>query len=188
MSDSSVYDAFRDGFDRGYLQVYTGEGKGKTTAAIGLAVRALGAGMSVFFAQFIKSGRYSEIEALEAISGSLGLLVCRQYGKGCFIMRAPEEEDIEAARNGLEDALREMLSGRYQLVALDEANVAVKLGLLKKEDLLCFVDQRPEGVELVITGRGASEELIARADLVTEMKEVKHYYQKGVKARKGIES
>jgi cob(I)alamin adenosyltransferase len=181
----------RDEFVSGYLQVYTGDGKGKTTASVGLAVRALGAGINVFFAQFIKGGRYSEIEALEILSASragLGKLLSRQYGRGCFIMRSPEAEDITAAEDGLEDARHEMKSGRYRLVILDEANVAVKLGLLREEALLGFARERPEDVELVITGRGATDRLIALADLVTEMREVKHYYQKGVMARKGIES
>jgi cob(I)alamin adenosyltransferase len=181
----------RDEFVSGYLQVYTGNGKGKTTASVGLALRALGAGMNVFFAQFIKGGKYSEIEALEAISTSsagLGKLLCRQYGHGCFIMRSPEPEDIAAAEDGLNDAMREMKSGRHRLVILDEANVAVKLGLLREEALLAFAWERPEDVELVITGRGATDRLIELADLVTEMREVKHYYQKGVRARRGIES
>jgi cob(I)alamin adenosyltransferase len=184
----SVYDNMRDDFSRGYLEVYTGDGKGKTTAAIGLMVRALGAGMNVFFAQFIKAGRYSEIDAIESISKPGASLVCRQYGKGCFIMRAPTDDDRAAAREGLADALREMLSGQYQLVVLDEANVAVKLGLLEESELLGFVDKRPDMVELVVTGRGAAKALIERADLVTEMREIKHYYQKGVRARRGIES
>jgi cob(I)alamin adenosyltransferase len=187
MGVASEYDNMRDEFDRGYLQVYTGGGKGKTTAAIGLTVRALGAGMNVFFAQFIKGGRYSEIESLESISGG-GSFVCRQYGKGCFIMREPDEDDIAAARDGLADALREMRSGRYRLVVLDEANVAVKLGLLDESVLLDFVGERPELVELVVTGRGATDALMERADLVTEMREIKHYYHKGVRARRGIES
>ncbi|MDR1020207.1 MAG: cob(I)yrinic acid a,c-diamide adenosyltransferase [Synergistaceae bacterium] len=189
MTNASDYDNVRDEFTAGYVQVYTGNGKGKTTAAIGLAVRAMGAGMDVFFAQFIKGGKYSEIEALEALSGcGLGKLTCRQYGRGCFIMRDPAEEDKAAARAGLEDARREMQSGRYRVVILDEANVAVKLGLLNEEDLLGFVRDRPGGTELVITGRGAADSLIGLADLVTEMREIKHYYSKGVLARRGIES
>ncbi|MDR0616170.1 MAG: cob(I)yrinic acid a,c-diamide adenosyltransferase [Synergistaceae bacterium] len=191
MSGASVYDNMRDEFVSGYLQVYTGDGKGKTTAAVGLAVRALGAGINVFFAQFIKGGKYSEIEALESLSASrdgLGELLCRQYGLGCFIMRSPEAEDIAAARDGLDDALREMKRGRYRLVILDEANVAVKLGLLSEEALIAFAKERPRDTELVITGRGAPASLIELADLVTEMREVKHYYQKGILARRGIES
>ena len=191
MSGASGYDTMSDEFVTGYLQVYTGNGKGKTTAAVGLAVRALGAGLNVFFAQFIKGGRYSEIEALESLSASrdgLGGLLCRQYGLGCFIMRSPEAEDIAAARDGLDDALREMKSGRYRLVILDEANVAVKLGLLSEEALIAFAKERPRDAELVITGRGAPASLIELADLVTEMREVTHYYQKGILARRGIES
>lgn len=187
MAEESGYDNLRDEFTRGYVQIYTGNGKGKTTAAIGLMVRALGAGLRVFFAQFIKGGRYSEIDMLEKIA-SAGRLTCRQYGKGCFIMRKPAEEDREAAREGLNEISRIMRSDAYDLIVLDEANVAVNLGLLDVSDLIGVIDGKPEGVELVFTGRGAPEALIERADLVTEMREVKHYYQKGVLARRGIES
>ena len=188
--ENAPYDSMRDEFTKGYVQVYTGNGKGKTTAAIGLVIRALGAGMRVFFAQFIKGGRYSEIDMLEKLaeSASSGTLVCRQYGEGCFIVREAMESDRFAAERGLEDAREALKSGRYDLVVLDEANVAVKLGLLAEEDLLSLIDDKPECVELVFTGRGASESLIERADLVTEMREVKHYYRKGVTARRGIES
>ena len=182
----SVYDNMRDEFSRGYVQVYTGNGKGKTTAAIGLTVRALGAGMRVFFAQFIKGGRYSEIDMLERMGG--GALVCRQYGLGCFITREAVEEDKRAAQAGMQDVRRAMLSGEYQLIVLDEANVAVKIGLLETDDLIRLIDQKPPMVELLFTGRGAPEELIMRADLVTEMTEIKHYYKSGVMARRGIES
>jgi cob(I)alamin adenosyltransferase len=178
------YDNSRDDATRGYVQVYTGDGKGKTTAAIGLAMRALGAGMSVFFAQFIKAGRYSEIKTLEGMKN----LTYRQYGSGRFITGAPTDDDILAAKAALNDVRAEMLSGRYQVVILDEANVAYSLGLLAEEDLLALADERPETVELVFTGRGAPEKLMEKADLVTEMREIKHYYAKGVKARRGIES
>lgn len=187
MSDTSAYDNMRDDFTRGYVQVYTGNGKGKTTASIGLVLRALGAGMKVFFAQFIKGGKYSEIDMLEKIAKD-GALVCRQYGMGCFIMREAMEDDRIAAQKGLEEVRSAMLSGEYQLIVLDEANVAAKLGLLDTKDLLSLIDEKPPMVELVFTGRGASDELMERADLVTEMKEVKHYHQKGVNARRGIES
>ncbi len=182
----SPYDNMRDSFTRGYVQVYTGNGKGKTTAAIGLTIRALGAGMKVFFAQFIKGGRYSEIDMLEQIGGTS--LVCRQYGLGCFITREAVEEDKIAAQAGIAEVRDAMLSGDYQLIVLDEANVAVKIGLLDAEDLLGLIDQKPPMVELLFTGRGAPEELIMRADLVTEMTEIKHYYKSGVMARRGIES
>lgn len=189
MTEKSAYDNMRDEFTRGYIQVYTGNGKGKTTAAIGLTVRALGAGLRVFFAQFIKGGRYSEIEMLEKIaSESEGQLQCRQYGTGCFIMREPAEADRIAAREGLDEVFQIMQNESYQLIVLDEANVAVSLGLLKEEDLLRLADAKPDSAELVFTGRGAPPKLMERADLVTEMTEVKHYYQKGVMARKGIES
>lgn len=185
--DRSGYDNMRDEFTKGYVQVYTGDGKGKTTAAVGLVIRALGAGMRVFFAQFIKGGRYSEIDMLERVAEH-NSLVCRQYGEGCFILREAQESDRAAARRGLEEARSALKSEEYDLVVLDEANVAAKLGLISDEDLLSLIDDRPECVELVFTGRGASEALIARADLVTEMREIKHYYKKGVTARRGIES
>ena len=187
MTKESGYDNLRDEFTCGYVQVYTGNGKGKTTASIGLTVRALGAGLRVFFAQFIKGGRYSEIDMLEKIASGENL-TCRQYGKGCFIMRKPAEEDRAAAREGLNEILQIMQSEAYDLIVLDEANVAVSLGLLDVGDLLDLVDRKPAKVELLFTGRGAPEELIERADLVTEMTEIKHYYQKGVLARRGIES
>jgi len=175
----------RTPFDRGYVQVYTGDGKGKTTAAIGLALRAAGAGLRVFIAQFVKSGRYSEIEALERFSD---LIVCRQYGRGCWLRGKPSEDDKRVAREALKE-LREIIqSGRYQLVILDEANIATWFELFSVEELLGLIDLKPERVELVFTGRRADPRLIERADLVTEMQEVKHYYQQDVLARKGIES
>lgn len=183
----SAYDNMRDDYTRGYVQVYTGNGKGKTTAAIGLTLRALGAGMKVFFAQFIKGGRYSEIDMLERISAD-GSLVCRQFGEGCFLVREAADSDRIAARHGLEEVRTAMKSGEYQLIVLDEANVAVHLGLLTEDDLLSLIDEKPDMVELVFTGRKAPERLMERADLVTEMREVKHYYTAGVMARRGIES
>lgn len=186
--DSATYDNMRDDFARGYVQVYTGNGKGKTTASIGLTVRALGAGMNVFFAQFIKGGKYSEIEMLEKLSRDGAGIVCRQYGEGCFIMRQAAASDAEAARRGLAEVREAMASGKYGLIVLDEANVAVSLGLLAETDLLSLIDEKPDLVELVFTGRNAPAALMARADLVTEMREVKHYYRQGVRARRGIES
>jgi cob(I)alamin adenosyltransferase len=178
------YDNSRDVFAKGCVQVYTGSGKGKTTAAIGLAVRALGAGIRVFFAQFLKAGDYSEIQILR----NLDNMTCRQYGVGGFIARTPSNEDIASARLGVGDAIEAMKSGGYGVVILDEANVARNLGLISQEELMSLVRERPPEVELVLTGRGAPPELIAAADLVTEMREIKHYFNAGVKARKGIES
>jgi cob(I)alamin adenosyltransferase len=172
-----------------YVQVYTGDGKGKTTAALGLALRALGAGLNVFIGQFIKGMRYSEIAMLESLTASLGpeRLSVRQYGRGCFILRAPEEADLAAARGGLEAIRTEMASGRWDLIILDEANVALSLGLIDEDSVLGFLKARPKGVELVFTGRGAPASLVAAADLVTEMRCVRHYYEAGVEAREGIE-
>jgi cob(I)alamin adenosyltransferase len=169
---------------KGYVQVYTGNGKGKTTAALGLAVRAAGAGLKVFIAQFIKKGEYSEINALKRFSD---LITIEQYGRGRFIKGKPSHEDIQAAGKGLEHIEKIIDSKEYQVIILEEANVAVTSGLFSVEDLLKIIDKKPDDLELVITGRNAMPEIIERADLVTEMKEIKHYYQKGVKARVGIE-
>ncbi|MDH4204130.1 MAG: cob(I)yrinic acid a,c-diamide adenosyltransferase [Desulfobacteraceae bacterium] len=169
---------------KGYIQVYTGNGKGKTTAALGLAIRAAGAGLKVFIAQFIKMGEYSEIKALKRFKD---LITVEQFGSGRFIKDKPSASDIEAARKGVEKIKAAFKSGQHNVVIMEEANVAVKLGLLSVEDIVEIMIEKPKDVELVITGRGADSRIIEKADLVTEMKEVKHYFQKGVKARIGIE-
>jgi cob(I)alamin adenosyltransferase len=169
---------------KGYVQVYTGNGKGKTTAAIGLALRAAGAGLRVFIAQFAKGGTYSEIKALRRFED---LITVRQFGAGGFIFGKPSQEDRDAAGLGLA-AIRDMIaSGSYDVVILDEANIATYYNLITPEELLAVIDGRPTEVELIITGRNAHEKILARADLVTEMREVKHYYSTGVQAREGIE-
>jgi cob(I)alamin adenosyltransferase len=169
---------------KGYLQIYTGNGKGKTTAALGLTLRAAGAGLKVFIAQFIKSGDYSEIKALKRFSD---LVVINQYGLGRFIKGKPSQEDIDAATVGIQEARSAMVSGKYDVIIMEEANVALSCGLFSLERLLEIIKDRPESVELVITGRGADSQIIENADLVTEMREIKHYYNKGVGARIGIE-
>ncbi len=169
---------------KGYIQVYTGNGKGKTTAALGLAIRAAGAGLKVFIAQFIKMGEYSEIKALKRFKD---LITVEQFGSGRFIKGKPSASDIEAARKGVEKIKAAFTSGQHNVIIMEEANVAAALGLLSVEDILKIMDEKPKDVELVITGRGADSRIIEKADLVTEMKEVKHYFQKGVKARIGIE-
>lgn len=169
---------------KGYIQVYTGDGKGKTTAALGLAVRALGAGKKVFFAQFVKGRIYSEIEA---VNRYLPDITVRQYGLDCFIFRNPTEQDVDAARKGFKEVSAIIQSGEYEVVVLDEANIALFYHLFTAEELIDVLQSRPDNVEIIITGRYAPAEIINIADLVTEMKEVKHYYQKGIKARKGIE-
>lgn len=171
-------------FTNGTVQVYTGDGKGKTTAALGLALRAAGHGMRIYIGQFIKNDEYSEIRIIRERFPEITL---EQYGRGCFIIREPEAEDIRAAQSGLEKLSSAMLSDKYDLVIADEINVAVKLGLLKTEDLITLCNNRPRHVELVLTGRGASAELIDAADLATCMQEVKHYYKAGIPARHGIE-
>ena len=169
---------------KGYVQVYTGNGKGKTTAAFGLALRAAGAGLKVYIAQFVKGMKYSELDTMKKLSDSITI---KQYGKDCFIFKEPEKEDIQAAREGLREVRDIMSSGRYQMIILDEANIATYYNLFSADELLDFIKVKPEGVELVITGRKADPRIIEKADLVTEMKEIKHYYQKGVMARNGIE-
>lgn len=169
---------------RGYIQVYTGEGKGKTTAALGLALRAAGAGLKVFIVQFIKKRRCSEHRMLEHFGD---LITIEQYGRGFLLKREANPSDLEAARSGLEKAKGAFSSGKYDVVILDEANVAVKCGLMNVDDLLDIMASKPKSLELIITGRYAHEKVIRMADLVTEMKEIRHYRKKGVKARAGIE-
>lgn len=169
----------------GFVHVYTGDGKGKTTAALGLALRAAGAGMRVFIARFLKTGDSSELAALERFGD---LVTVRSYGRAGFIRGEPAPEDIEQARNGFAEVRNVVASGAYELVILDEVNVAVHLGLLSAEEVLDLIDRRPGNMELVLTGRRADDRIVARADLVTEMREVKHYYHAGVPARKGIDT
>lgn len=169
---------------KGYVQVYTGKGKGKTTASIGLALRAAGAGLRVFIAQFLKQGRYSEIKALERYED---LITVEQFGLGRFIKGKPYEKDIAATEKGLERVRMAMASGNYDLIILEEANLAVYFKMIPIQAVLDLIDQKPDNIELVITGRNADPLLIEKADLVTEMKKVKHYYDKGVEARIGIE-
>jgi cob(I)alamin adenosyltransferase len=171
-------------FKTGYTQIYTGDGKGKTTAALGLALRAAGAGLNVYIAQFIKSGDYSEVKALARYSDRITIA---QFGLGRFIKGQPSPADMQAAQEGLQAIRLALSSGDHQVVIMDEGNVAARCGLITTDDILAVMAARPDRVELVITGRGADERVIERADLVTEMKAVKHYYQDGVAARVGIE-
>jgi len=169
---------------QGLIQVYTGDGKGKTTAALGLALRAAGAGLKVFIGQFLKGAEYSEIKAMRQLAPGIEI---KQYGRRCFIKDKPDEEDIRLAQNGLREMESVIQSGDYNLVILDEANIAVYYNLFSVDELLKVVQNRPKQVEIVITGRNADSRIIAAADLVTEMREIKHYYQKGIAARLGIE-
>lgn len=169
---------------QGFIQIYTGNGKGKTTAALGAALRAIGAGKKVFFAQFVKSQIYSEIEACNKY---LPNITTKQYGNSCFIFREPAPEDAQAAQEGLKEVAEIIRSAKYDVVVLDEANIALHYNFFTVEELINMIKEKPQATEIIITGRNAPKKLIEVADLVTEMKEIKHYYQKGVKARKGIE-
>lgn len=169
---------------KGYVQVYTGNGKGKTTAALGLAIRAAGAGLTVFIAQFCKGLDYSELKTLKLLKDNIQV---KQYGKGSFIHGKPCEEDKRLAKEGLIASKEAIESGKYDVIILDEANIAVYFNLISIDELLGVIDTKPANVELIITGRHAKKELIKKSDLVTRMCEVKHYYRKGIKARRGIE-
>ncbi|MCP3177713.1 cob(I)yrinic acid a,c-diamide adenosyltransferase [Desulfuromonas sp. KJ2020] len=172
--------------EQGRVQVYTGNGKGKTTAALGLALRAVGRGFKVCMVQFIKGGgEYGEHEAARRLAP---LLTIHQTGRDNWIFKDKlDPEDIRVAQEALVLARQALTSGDYDLVILDEINGAVWFGLLSVEDILDLMAARPASVELVLTGRSADPRVIETADLVTEMTEIKHYYQQGVPARIGIE-
>ena len=167
----------------GFIHLYTGNGKGKTTAAMGLAIRAIGAGKKVFIAQFVKGMHYSELDALKNIEA----IELKQYGLDCFIVNTPTQKDIDAARKGLADVAGIIDQGRYDLVILDEICIALYYKLFDVEDVIKILTNKPAEMEIVLTGRYAPSPLYEIADLVTEMTEIKHYYQKGVEGRKGIE-
>ena len=170
--------------DKGFIQVYTGDGKGKTGAAFGLALRAIGQGLRVCIVQFIKGGfDYGESH----IAGKLPLLKIAAYGRGQFIKGKPTAEDFVEAKKAFNHVKVAIQSGNFDIVILDEVNVAVHLGLLSAKDLIEVLREKPSKVEVVLTGRYASKEIIDIADLVTEMREVKHPYARGIQARKGIE-
>ncbi|MDO9543263.1 MAG: cob(I)yrinic acid a,c-diamide adenosyltransferase [Kiritimatiellia bacterium] len=169
---------------RGLVQIYTGAGKGKTTAALGLALRALGAGLKVYLGQFIKKGEFSEIKALRRFKPKI---VIRQYGCGRFVRGKPSPADIRNARKGLADLKRAMLGKKYDLVIADEINCAVNAGLISEEKILHLIKKKPPDVELVLTGRNAPSQIMKRADLITEMKKIRHPFDKGEDGRRGIE-
>lgn len=170
--------------DRGLVMVYTGDGKGKTTAAVGQALRAVGHGFRVYMIHFMKGRDYGEFLAAEKIPH----LTVDRAGRDVFVNRDhPDPVDIELARDGFARAARAIMSGEYDLVVLDEINVAVDYGLIPEEELFDLLENRAPRVDLVLTGRGASPDLIKRADLVSEVLMIKHHYNSGVDARKGIE-
>ena len=170
--------------EKGYVHVYTGTGKGKTTAMLGLTLRAVGAGLRVYIGQFVKSMAYCEVKAIEEY---LPNVISERYGPGCLLGRKPTPEDAEITKQGFKKAINAISSGDYDIVMLDEINVAIYLGLLDVESVLEVIRQKPENVELVLTGRFAPPEIINSADLVSEISEVKHYYTTGVLSREGID-
>lgn len=169
----------------GYVQIYTGDGKGKTSASLGLIMRASGAGLRVYLGQFIKGGDYSEIKTLRE---KFPNVTVEQYGISGFIKGNPTNEDIQAAEQGLQKIRQAMLSGEYDIIIADEANCAVTAGLFPVDKMITLIAEKPVHIELIITGRKTDPRLIEMADLVTEMREVKHYLNKGIAARRGIES
>lgn len=173
--------------EKGLTQIYTGNGKGKTTAAMGLALRALGAGLRVYVGCFIKNMVYGEVKILRERFAEEEITI-ELFGSGdCLLTGPPAAEDIEAARKGLIRACTCMQSGAYDLVILDELCLTPYLHLIGEEAILRAMREKPEGTELVLTGRYATEAMMEEADLVTEMREVKHYYALGVEAREGME-
>lgn len=169
---------------KGYVQVYTGNGKGKTTAALGLVLRTVCAGNKAFIGQFMKGQNYSELKAPEYLPG----IKIEQFGDTSFLNGKPSEKDYSDAAAGL-DRMKEIVeSGSYDVIVFDEINTTLFFGLLKVEDVLDVIRLKKDNTEIILTGRYAPEEIIDRADLVTEMKEIKHYYNEGVDARVGIES
>jgi cob(I)alamin adenosyltransferase len=176
----------RQKLSHGMIQVYTGNGKGKTTAALGLACRASGYGYKTFIIQFMKGNtEYGELKMAKKLAPYLTI---KQMGRDCFVKREnPDPKDIKLSRDALTLAREVVHRGEYDIVVLDEINVAIDFRLIDQEEVLKMMDERPSHVELILTGRYATHQIIERADLVTEMVDIKHYYQKGIQYRKGIE-
>lgn len=173
------------GLEKGLVQVYTGDGKGKTSAAFGLALRAVGRGLRVCMVQFIKGGfDYGELYVVDGLPN----FTLKAFGRGKFITESPpSKEDIDLAEQAFDAAKEVVLKGEYEVVILDEVNVAMKLALVNEEEVLELIRNKPKHVELVLTGRYASNRIIDAADLVTEFKKIKHPFDVGNPARKGIE-
>ena len=172
-------------FDKGLVQVFTGEGRGKTSAAIGTVVRALGNGLKVCIIAFMKAGHPSG--EWKILSGLENVNISRFGMKGFVNPDNPSQEDRDEAAQALKAAREAIASNDYDMVLLDEVNVAVAWNLIDVHDVLSLIETKPENVELILTGRGANKEIVKAADLVTEMLNIKHPYENGTLARKGIE-
>jgi cob(I)alamin adenosyltransferase len=172
--------------EKGYVQLYTGNGKGKTTAALGLALRASGAGLSVLILQFMKGMEYSELASLALLKN----VHLERFGSDSFCRVGDEnfETHRKLARRGYTCALEAVRSSSHDIIILDEIITAMHFKLISEEEIIDLLRAKEAHMEIVLTGRGATQRLIDASDLVTEMKEIKHYYQQGVLARKGIES
>jgi cob(I)alamin adenosyltransferase len=169
--------------EKGFIQLYTGNGKGKTSAAFGMALRAAMAGKKVYIAQFVKSMKYSETR----IETLLENITIEQFGRGCYLNRDVDDADRQAAREGLQQCQQALRSGDWDLLILDEVTIALHFELFSTAELLRVLDEKATRTEVILTGRYAPQELIDRADLVTEMVENKHYYSQGVLSRPGFD-
>ncbi len=169
--------------DKGYVQVYTGNGKGKTSASIGVSLRMLCNGGKVFMGEFMKGQGSSEMKAMDKFPN----YTVEQFGLPKFVMDKASDEDIANAKKGFERIQKVLLSGEYDLVVFDEINSTIYYEMIDPEEVIELLKQKPERTEVILTGRNAHEKIIEFADLVTEMREIKHYYRQGVMARKGIE-
>jgi cob(I)alamin adenosyltransferase len=172
--------------EKGYIQLYTGDGKGKTTAALGLALRASGAGLKSIIIQFMKGQHYSELESIAKLKSHITI---EQYGSSrfCFINDENFEEHYSLAKNAMKRAHEVIISNIFDIIILDEIVTSLYFKIITMDEIIKLIEQKPENKELVLTGRGAPQHLISLCDLVTEMTEVKHYYTNGVSARTGIE-
>jgi cob(I)alamin adenosyltransferase len=172
----------------GIVIVYTGNGKGKTTASLGVALRAIGHGLKVCMVQFIKGEwHYGELNSIKNLEPDFELIVAGKGFIGILDDDHAFEEHVRAAKTALSIAEQRISLGTFDIVILDEINYAINLGVIKAEDVMKIVQNRPKNVSLILTGNHACEEIISLADLVTEMKEIKHPYKKGIKAKKGID-
>lgn len=169
---------------KGYIQIYTGNGKGKTTAALGLALRASAYGKKIFIGQFVKGMKYGELESIKKFSDTITI---KQFGRDCFIFNDPEPEDIEIARKGWDEVNAILIENKIDILILDEIGIAIHYKLISTKEVADFIKKKPTEMELILTGRNVPEELFELADLVTEMREIKHYYKADVPAREGIE-